>query len=96
MVRKNSNTRRSADEGVPASAERISEQPETVTTESDSVPGDETPPARASRTKSSEEVAPGQVSLTDIRKAVAFANSVGGLEKAISLLQIVKVAKEVQ
>ena len=29
-------------------------------------------------------------------KAVAFANSVGGLDKAIALLQIVKVAKEVQ
>ena len=32
----------------------------------------------------------------DIRKAVAFANSVGGLDKALALLQILKVAKEVQ
>ena len=36
------------------------------------------------------------VSVSDIRKAAAFANSVGGLEKAIALLQILKVAKEVQ
>ncbi len=36
------------------------------------------------------------VSLGDIRKAAAFVNSVGGLDKAIGLLQILKVAKEVQ
>lgn len=32
----------------------------------------------------------------DIRKAAAFVNSIGGLDKAIALLQILKVAKEVQ
>lgn len=31
----------------------------------------------------------------DIRKAAAFANSIGGLDKAIAVLQILKVAKEV-
>jgi hypothetical protein len=36
------------------------------------------------------------MSLGDIKKAAAFANSVGGLDKAVSLLQILKVAKEVQ
>ena len=36
------------------------------------------------------------VSVSDIRKAAAFANSVGGLDKSIALLQILKVAKEVQ
>lgn len=38
----------------------------------------------------------GDVSLSDIRKAAAFVNSIGGLDKAIGLLQILKVAKEVQ
>jgi len=32
----------------------------------------------------------------DIKKAAAFVNSVGGLDKAIAVLQILKVAKEVQ
>lgn len=32
----------------------------------------------------------------EIRKAAAFANSIGGLDKAIALLQILKVAKEIQ
>lgn len=36
------------------------------------------------------------VGLGDIKKAATFANSVGGLDKAIALLQILKVAKEVQ
>jgi hypothetical protein len=30
------------------------------------------------------------------KKAAAFANSIGGLDKAIAVLQILKVAKEVQ
>ena len=34
--------------------------------------------------------------VSEIRKSAAFANSVGGLDKAIALLQILKVAKEVQ
>jgi hypothetical protein len=38
----------------------------------------------------------GDVSLGDIRKAAGFVNSVGGLDKAFNLLQILKVAKEVQ
>ena len=31
-----------------------------------------------------------------VRKAAAFVNSIDGLDKAIALLQILKVAKEVQ
>jgi hypothetical protein len=37
-----------------------------------------------------------QIGIGEIRKAAAFVNSIGGLEKAIALLQILKVAKEVQ
>jgi hypothetical protein len=43
-----------------------------------------------------DQVASGQFSVSDIKKAAAFANSIGGLEKAIALLQILKVAKDVQ
>lgn len=58
---------------------------------------DETPLSKPNKSKVTEDqAATGSVSLSDIRKAVAFANSVGGLDKAIALLQIVKVAKEVQ
>ena len=38
----------------------------------------------------------GNFGVSDIKKAAAFANSIGGLEKAIAVLQILKVAKEVQ
>jgi hypothetical protein len=38
----------------------------------------------------------GGFSVGDVRKAAAFVHSVGGLEKAIAVLQILKVAKEVQ
>ncbi|MEX2112990.1 MAG: hypothetical protein WD845_07375 [Pirellulales bacterium] len=36
------------------------------------------------------------IGVGDIKKAAAFANSVGGLDKAVALLQILKVAKDVQ
>lgn len=36
------------------------------------------------------------IGVAEIKKAVSFANSVGGLDKAMSLLQILKVAKDVQ
>jgi hypothetical protein len=40
--------------------------------------------------------ADGNFGVGDVRKAAAFVNSIGGLDKAIALLQILKVAKEVQ
>jgi hypothetical protein len=66
--------------------------------ENESSPGvpDESSPAKP-KTKVKED--PGSsatVGISDIRKAAAFANSVGGLDKALALLQILKVAKEVQ
>jgi hypothetical protein len=38
----------------------------------------------------------GNFGIGEIKKAAAFANSIGGLDKAIAVLQILKVAKEVQ
>lgn len=43
-----------------------------------------------------DQAASGQFAVSDIKKAAAFVNSIGGLDKAIALLQILKVAKEVQ
>jgi len=56
----------------------------------------ETPSSMAKAKVKDEQPSSGNVGLGDIRKAAAFANSVGGLDKALALLQILKVAKEVQ
>ena len=58
----------------------------------------ETPPAKAKGQAKAKDEQPssGNFGIGEIRKAAAFANSVGGLDKAIALLQILKVAKEVQ
>lgn len=54
-----------------------------------------TKPGRKAKAKPEQQSA-GNFGVGDIKKAAAFANSIGGLDKAISLLQILKVAKEVQ
>jgi hypothetical protein len=100
MAKKNSSSRKPADD-AGMDAETVdrevsgssTETPETYTT---ITPADEAPAVKPSKAKAAEEPATGSVGLGDIRKAVAFANSVGGLDKAMALLQIVKVAKEVQ
>ena len=100
MARKNSSSRKPADDaGIVADSvvsEGTGNSIETPETYAAVVPTDETPAAKPSKAKVTEEPATGSVGLGDIRKAVAFANSVGGLDKAMALLQIVKVAKEVQ
>ncbi len=52
-------------------------------------------PKRTAKPKAAQP-SDGSVGIGDIKKAAAFANSIGGLDKAIALLQILKVAKEVQ
>lgn len=59
-------------------------------------PSKPTKATKAKKAPVAEPSASGNVGVGDIRKAAAFANAVGGLDKAISLLQILKVAKEVQ
>ena len=49
-----------------------------------------TPKAKA------DQASEGNFGVSEIKKAAAFVNSVGGLDKAVTLLQILKVAKEVQ
>ena len=53
-------------------------------------------PARPKNKAKEDQPSSGNVGIGEIRKAAAFANSVGGLDKALALLQILKVAKEVQ
>ena len=100
MAKKNSSSRKPADDsGIVADSvdsEGTGNSTETPETYATVAPADETPALKPSKAKAAEEPATGSVGLGDIRKAVAFANSVGGLDKAIALLQIVKVAKEVQ
>lgn len=47
------------------------------------------------RKKNTDQQDTGHFAVSDIKKAAAFAKSIGGLDKAIAVLQILKVAKEV-
>lgn len=100
MAKKNSSSRKPADDsgvdGANVDSEVSGSSTETPETYGTVAPTEETPAPKPGKTKAAEEPATGSVGLGDIRKAVAFANSVGGLDKAMALLQIVKVAKEVQ
>ena len=80
------------EQGVAGETQGVEEiQPETES------PAADKKPARAGKVKMKAEPASNeQIGIGDIKKAAAFVNSVGGLDKALSLLQILKVAKEVQ
>lgn len=95
MAKKNTISRKPADESDIV-IDMSDDQVEAAETETTATAKAETPSSKPAKAKPVEDPATGSVGLGDIRKAVAFANSVGGLDKAISLLQIVKVAKEVQ
>jgi hypothetical protein len=82
-----------------ASIAVVEDAPESTSTPEPVVrpaPVAETPPAKTKEKAKDEQTASGNFGIGEIRKAAAFANSVGGLDKAIALLQILKVAKEVQ
>lgn len=96
MAKKNANSRKPTEASGIAVVEVSNDLRETPETEMTAAPAGETSPSKPGKAKAAEDPATGSVGLGDIRKAVAFANSVGGLDKAIALLQIVKVAKEVQ
>jgi hypothetical protein len=67
---------------------------ETNGSRSDSEPS-VSKPGRKVKAKAAQQSSE-HVGVSDIKKAAAFANSIGGLDKAIVVLQILKVAKEVQ
>ena len=97
MAKKNTSSRKPTEESNIGVGEVSTSLHETSASETIAAADDETPLSKPNKSKVTEDqAATGSVSLSDIRKAVAFANSVGGLDKAIALLQIVKVAKEVQ
>jgi hypothetical protein len=50
-------------------------------------------PGRKAKEKAVQQPS-GSVGVAEIKRAAAFANSVGGLDQAIALLQILKVARE--
>ena len=52
-------------------------------------------PKRTAKSKA-DQPSEGNFGVSEIKKAAAFVNSVGGLDKAMTLLQILRVAKEVQ
>jgi len=97
MARKNTSGRKpggaAESTDVQDSAESL-ETPEAVTTSV--APIDEMPASKTKARAKEEQPPNSSVGIADIRKAVAFSNSVGGLDNAIALLQILKVAKEVQ
>ena len=97
MAKKNTSSRKPVQEpDIPV--EEVSDyQRDAPESESHTAAKTETPPSKRDKVKTTEDPASsGNMGLGDIRKAVAFANSVGGLDRAMVLLQIVKVAKEVQ
>lgn len=53
-------------------------------------------PSKRQRKVKAEPVSSENYSVADIRKAATFVKSVGSLDKAIAVLQILKVAREVQ
>lgn len=57
----------------------------------------ESAPRKAAKPKKKPETqSGGGFGAAEFRKAATFANSVGGLDKAIALLHLLKIAKEVQ
>lgn len=94
MVKRNLNGRKSS--GTAGIA--VIEDPADTEHEVEDVAHHEeevTTPKKERKAKA-EPQSEGNFGVGDVRKAAAFVNSIGGLDKAIALLQILKVAKEVQ
>ncbi|MDA1229829.1 MAG: hypothetical protein O2856_03560 [Planctomycetota bacterium] len=93
MAKKKASSQKPSGEAVVATTEDsavLDDAPKTAT------PAAKAPPSKTKVKANDDQASNGNVGIGDIKKAVAFANSVGGLDKAISLLQILKVAKDVQ
>ena len=92
MVKRNMNGRKSNGTAGIAVIEDAEEQVIEEVAHSE----EETPAPKKERKAKPEAQSEGNFGVGDVRKAAAFVNSIGGLDKAIALLQILKVAKEVQ
>ena len=96
MAKKNTNGRKTGGAAGIAVIEDPSELNEAAEAVGRATHEPETPPAKPKRKAKTEQPANDGFGVSEIRKAAAFANSMGGLDKAITLLQILKVAKEIQ
>ena len=96
MAKKTTSGRKPTGAAEITVAEEFVDRDDTPETATSVTPADEMPAARTKARAKEEQPSNSSVGIADIRKAVAFSNSVGGLDNAIALLQILKVAKEVQ
>ncbi len=96
MAKKNLSAKKPLSEIEDPSAEVSAATKDALESAASVVHEDETPPSKTKIKAADDQSSSGNVGISDIRKAVAFSNSVGGLDKAIAILQILKVAKEVQ
>lgn len=93
MVKRNVNGRKSHGNAGIAVIEDPAEIEQAV---EDAGHSEEASAPKKERKAKAEAQSEGHFGVGDVRKAAAFVNSIGGLDKAIALLQILKVAKEVQ
>ena len=96
MVKRNVNGRKSNGTAGIAVIEDADEQDAVVDEVETSHHVEESAAPKREKKPKVEVQAEGTFGVADVRKAAAFVNSIGGLDKAIALLQILKVAKEVQ
>lgn len=96
MVKRNLNGRKSSGTGGIAVIEDPVETELDIEDVGHSQHEEETVAPKKERKTKAESQSEGNFGVSDVRKAAAFVNSIGGLDKAIALLQILKVAKEVQ
>ncbi len=96
MAKKNANGRKSGGAAGIAIIAEPGELDQASEAVSRATHDPETAPTKSKRIAKDDQPSNGGFGVGDIKKAAAFANSIGGLEKAITLLHILKVAKEVQ
>jgi len=96
MVKRNTNGRKSSGTAGIAVIEDPAETEHEVEDVGHTHHEEEVTAPKKERKAKAEAQSDGNFGVGDVRKAAAFVNSIGGLDKAIALLQILKVAKEVQ
>ena len=96
MAKKNANGRKSGGAAGIAIIEDPAEHTHAPEGVGRAIHEAEATSSKPKRKAKDDQPSNGSFGVGEIRKAAAFANSIGGLDKAITLLQILKVAKEVQ
>ena len=95
MAKKNLNGRKSGGASSIATIEDSADH-DRATEAAVSTTHDVDTSSKPKRKTKDDQPSNGNFGVGEVRKAAAFANSIGGLDKAIALLQILKVAKEIQ